>query len=270
MVLPKSEQHFAFGENWLRFLNHVDEARIQHASRSFVDFVGPASLSGRSFLDVGCGSGLSSLVARRCGMRVTAFDFDRDAVSCSLEMRRRFDAASEEWSVERGDVLDAGYLEQLGKFDLVYAWGSLHHTGNQWQAIANAAARVSSGGQFVLAIYNDQGGTSRRWRTVKRLYQALPEPLRPILVAVCVPVQWWKDFVRDTLRARPLAAWREYSRERGMSPWHDMVDWVGGYPFEVAKPEEVFDFLRQRGFALERLKTCGGGLGCNEYLFRKV
>jgi hypothetical protein len=56
---------------------------------------------------------------------------------------------------------------------------------------------------------------------------------------------------------------------RGMNPWRDVVDWVGGYPFEVAKPEEVFDFFRSRGFQLERLKTCAGGLGCNEYMFEK-
>jgi 2-polyprenyl-6-hydroxyphenyl methylase/3-demethylubiquinone-9 3-methyltransferase len=52
-----------------------------------------------------------------------------------------------------------------------------------------------------------------------------------------------------------------------MSVWYDLVDWVGGYPFEVAKPEEVFDFYRKRGFELSRLKTSGGGLGCNEFVF---
>ena len=52
-----------------------------------------------------------------------------------------------------------------------------------------------------------------------------------------------------------------------MSPWHDIVDWVGGYPFEVAKPEPIFGFYRDRGFRLQALKTCAGGLGCNELLF---
>jgi 2-polyprenyl-6-hydroxyphenyl methylase/3-demethylubiquinone-9 3-methyltransferase len=52
-----------------------------------------------------------------------------------------------------------------------------------------------------------------------------------------------------------------------MSVWHDLIDWVGGYPFEVAKPEEVFAFYRTKGFTLVKLKTCAGGLGCNEYVF---
>ena len=57
--------------------------------------------------------------------------------------------------------------------------------------------------------------------------------------------------------------------ERGMSRWHDMVDWVGGYPFEVSKPEEVFYLFKSQGFSLIELKTCAGELGCNEYVFKK-
>ena len=53
----------------------------------------------------------------------------------------------------------------------------------------------------------------------------------------------------------------------GMSPWHDVVDWVGGYPFEVAKPEEVFEFCCQHGFVLKKLLTKGGGLGGNQFVF---
>ena len=56
---------------------------------------------------------------------------------------------------------------------------------------------------------------------------------------------------------------------RGMHRWYDLVDWVGGWPFEVARPEEVFRFLRDQGFQLEELRTCGGKLGCNEFLFRR-
>jgi hypothetical protein len=52
-----------------------------------------------------------------------------------------------------------------------------------------------------------------------------------------------------------------------MSPWRDLIDWVGGYPFEVAKPEAILDFYLRRGFTLKRLVTCGGSLGCNEYVF---
>jgi len=53
-----------------------------------------------------------------------------------------------------------------------------------------------------------------------------------------------------------------------MSPHRDVIFRVGGCPFEALKPEEVFDFFRQREYRLVRRKTAGGGgLGCNEYVF---
>ena len=55
-----------------------------------------------------------------------------------------------------------------------------------------------------------------------------------------------------------------------MSAKHDLIDWVGGYPFEVASPEEVFRRIHPLGFELRHLKTCGGGLGCNEYVFEQA
>lgn len=54
-----------------------------------------------------------------------------------------------------------------------------------------------------------------------------------------------------------------------MSRWHDLVDWVGGYPFEVAKPEAVFGLYRDLGFRLSSLQTVGGGLGCNQFVFER-
>jgi 2-polyprenyl-6-hydroxyphenyl methylase/3-demethylubiquinone-9 3-methyltransferase len=51
-----------------------------------------------------------------------------------------------------------------------------------------------------------------------------------------------------------------------MHAWYDLVDWVGGWPFEVAKPEEIFRFFRDRGFTLQELTTCSGH-GCNEFVF---
>jgi 2-polyprenyl-6-hydroxyphenyl methylase/3-demethylubiquinone-9 3-methyltransferase len=200
-------------------------------------------------------------------LTVHAFDYDPHSVSCSQDLRDTFAPEDKSWIIEQGDALDRDYLETLGIFDVVYSWGVLHHTGDMWRAIENAISCVAPGGAFVIAIYNDQGGTSRRWRRIKRLYNAFPSWARPLLVSACIPIQWWKDIAVGTMRGRPLAAWRDYSRDRGMSPWHDMVDWVGGYPFEVAKPEQVFEFFKLHGFSLVRLKTCGGGIGCNEFVF---
>ena len=69
--------------------------------------------------------------------------------------------------------------------------------------------------------------------------------------------------------AKALSRASRRENERGMNRWRDVVDWVGGFPFEVASPERVFDFYRARGFELERLITCRGGHGCNSFVFRR-
>jgi 2-polyprenyl-6-hydroxyphenyl methylase/3-demethylubiquinone-9 3-methyltransferase len=263
-------ERFRFGENWRRFLAAVDEPRIARAQRSLQDMLGVADLAGRTFLDIGSGSGLFSLAARRLGATVRSFDYDPDSVACAHELRRRYRADDAQWTIERGSALDAGYMRALGAHDVVYSWGVLHHTGAMWQGVDLAAERVAPGGQLFIALYNDQGRPTRRWRLVKRAYCALPRPLKPLVLLPCAVRLWAPTILRDTLRLRPFASWRSYGSERGMSPWRDVVDWVGGYPFEVARPEEPLDRLRPAGFTLERLRTCGGGLGCNEWVFRRA
>jgi 2-polyprenyl-6-hydroxyphenyl methylase/3-demethylubiquinone-9 3-methyltransferase len=172
--------------------------------------------------------------------------------------------------VSEGSVLDERFLEGLGTFDVVYSWGVLHHTGAMWQAVDRIARRAGPEGVLFLALYNDQGGPSRRWLGVKRAYNALPRPFRFLVLWPAFVALWGKTFAIEIVRGYPGRGWREYARtSRGMSPWRDIVDWVGGLPFEVARPEQVLEFLRERGFELVRLKTCGGGHACNEFVFRR-
>ena len=263
-------ERFAFGENWRQFLAVLNDSRIAKAEESLRHMLQVPDLTGKSFLDIGSGSGLFSLAARRLGASVYSFDYDPQSVACAQELRRRYFTSDPQWQISEGSILDAGYLAGLGQFDIVYSWGVLHHTGSMWQALDNAAALVAPGGKLFIAIYNDQGKISDRWRSVKRTYNRLPLPLR-FLVTVPVLVHlYWRSAVKDLLRLKPFHTWRDYHKERGMSPWRDLVDWVGGYPFEVAKPEAIFDFYLSRGFALTRLVTCGGSLGCNEYVFQRT
>ncbi|HZM16071.1 MAG TPA: class I SAM-dependent methyltransferase [Candidatus Krumholzibacteria bacterium] len=267
---PAPETRFEFGKNWLRFLGTLDEDRIDIATRSLASLLGRESLSGASFLDIGSGSGLSSLAALRLGCtRLHSFDFDPLSVACTQELKRRYARAAEFWTVEAGNALDRGYLAGLGTWDVVYSWGVLHHTGALWQALDNVAALVRSGGSLCLAIYNDQGSTSVRWRKIKALYHK-SRGARLLVLATCTSYFVLRGLAGDLLRLQdPTRRYRQYRRNRGMSVLHDWRDWLGGYPFEVAKPEAVLAFYRARGFTLERMTTCGGSHGCNEYAFVK-
>jgi 2-polyprenyl-6-hydroxyphenyl methylase/3-demethylubiquinone-9 3-methyltransferase len=257
---------FAFGANWARYLRGLDEQRIAEAEASLRAMLG--DLDGLSFLDIGSGSGLFSLAAARLGAeRVHSFDADPESVACTLRLRGRHPG----WTVERGSALDAEYMRSLGRFDVVYAWGVLHHTGDLWAALAHAVEAVDDGGRLFVSIYNDQGRRSRMWRSIKRTYNTLPPRARvPYAVAVMAPREALSAAIA-TARGRPQAYVRSWTgrRDRGMSRWHDLLDWVGGYPFEVARPEQVFDFVHARGLTLERLTTCGGGLGCNQFVFAR-
>jgi 2-polyprenyl-3-methyl-5-hydroxy-6-metoxy-1,4-benzoquinol methylase len=262
-------ERFSFGANWTQFLSLLDDARIERAIDSLKEYLEVDDLRGKSFLDIGSGSGLFSLAAKRLGAKVTSFDFDPKSVACTQELKRRYYSEDKDWQIQIGSVLDKRYMDSLGKFDVVYSWGVLHHTGNMWIALANVDGCVKAAGILFIAIYNDQGRASKVWKAIKRAYISLPSWLCWIVVIPCYVRLWGAPMARDFFSLTPFKTWRTYKKNRGMSPHHDVIDWVGGYPFEVAKPEEIFIFYRVRGFNLNILKTCAGGIGCNEFVFKR-
>ncbi|MDE2235452.1 MAG: class I SAM-dependent methyltransferase [Gammaproteobacteria bacterium] len=254
-------ERFEFGRNWQGFLKHLDERRIQLAQESLRQMLGDIGLSGRTFLDAGCGSGLFSLAARRMGARVHSFDYDPQSVACAQILKNRYFREDPLWTIEQASVLDTDHLAKLGHPDIVYSWGVLHHTGAMWSAIDNVARLVRPGGLLYISIYNDQGWISNYWKFMKRSYnhgilkRCLVIALHFPYLMVLVPLV---QFTKGKLRLR-----------RGMSRWHDVLDWLGGLPFEVARPAEILEFLAARGLDGVKLKTCGRKHGCNEYVAQK-
>jgi 2-polyprenyl-3-methyl-5-hydroxy-6-metoxy-1,4-benzoquinol methylase len=262
---------FAFGKNWLRFLTVLDEERIERAEMSLLSMLKEQSLEGRRFLDIGSGSGLFSLAARRLGATVHSFDLDPESVRCALELRRRYFPGDANWRIEQASALDRNYLASLGQFDVVYSWGVLHHTGRMFEALDNAVLPVNPGGKLFVAIYNDLGTRTERWRVIKRTYNRLPAAMRPAFTAMAAAPNEMKALAGACVRGDVLGYLRSWSAvgERGMSRWRDIVDWVGGYPYEAATPEQIFDFYESKGFRLVTMKCGGVGLGCNEFVFMR-
>lgn len=260
-------QRFQFGDNWQRFLAVLNEEQIEIAEKSLQQMLGVETLQGKTFLDVGSGSGLFSLVARRLGAKVHSFDYDPQSVACTAELKKRYFTNDDQWLVEEGSVLDKEYLTQLGQFDIVYSWGVLHHTGEMWTALENVVPMVShSCGKLVIAIYNDEGFLSRIWLQIKKMFNHSVLG-RGVVKAIFYP--WFTIrmlLVGIVENHNPLSKFSNYQKKRGMSVVRDWDDWLGGYPFEVARPEDLFKFYRLKGFELMNMKTTNR-LGCNELVF---
>jgi 2-polyprenyl-6-hydroxyphenyl methylase/3-demethylubiquinone-9 3-methyltransferase len=264
-MLEKSAPAFAFGENWARFLTSLSDAQIEEATRAVSTLVG-RDLRDTTFLDIGSGSGLSSLAARRLGARVRSFDYDAQSVACTQELRQRFFPGDDAWTVAQGSVLDQPFLATLGQFDIVYSWGVLHHTGQMWHAIENAARLVRPGGLFIIGIYNFRGGRrgTAAWARLKRWYCTAPRWQR---------VAWenaylaWDLVSMAAVGRNPLSMIRKYHSDRGMSWRHDVIDWLGGYPYEAATPGEILEFVRRKfNFALIK-QNINLHLGVSEFVF---
>jgi 2-polyprenyl-6-hydroxyphenyl methylase/3-demethylubiquinone-9 3-methyltransferase len=275
----RSGQRFRFGRNWLRFLRTVDERSIAEAERRLTEFLG-TSLAGRTFLDVGSGSGLHSLAACRLGARVVSFDYDPQSVEAARRLRARFGLDEDRWRIEAGSIQDRDYLTTLGQFDVVYSWGVLHHTGAMWQALENIQLLVKDGGRLYIAIYNDAGKSSRAWLKRKKTYCSLPSPLKPLyFLWVYTPIELrrmgiLKSLTKGRIDQLPrnltkyLQDWQNYKRHRGMSRLYDLIDWIGGYPYEFAKAEDLVSFNERAGFTLVKLARTEG-TGNHELVLKK-
>lgn len=258
---------YAFGANWTRYLDRdFDAERERIARRHLLGFLEREDLAGMSFLDVGSGSGIHSLAAFTAGAeRVVSFDYD----PLSVEATRRLHAmagAPANWTVLQGSALDEEFCAALGRFDIVYSWGVLHHTGDLWRAFdVVAGTTVSPGGRFYIALYDSQvhlDPSPGQWLEIKRRYNAAGPVTRLMMEARHL---WSVACLRrwSNLWRLPRIA-RDYRKSRGMALWTDARDWLGGYPMEFCSMPEVAGRAAAHGLDLIGLRF---GEWNTEYLF---
>lgn len=268
MDLTERAAHFEFGENWREYAKTIDKNRIDAAVMG-VKKLFPEGLSGQTFLDIGCGSGLHSLAALMLGASsVVSIDIDENSVDTTRQLLARF-APHSDWTTKTASVFEAS-PENLGTFDVVYSWGVLHHTGDMWRAIDNASKLVRSGGLFCIAIYATTPADGF-WKAEKRLYSQSPRAIQ-----WCIRQTYMSAFVAAKAiiqRKNPVSYIMGYSKVRGMNFSHDVHDWLGGYPYETATADELIRRVYKAGFQevrTFRLPPSRGmfGSGCQEFVFR--
>lgn len=280
--MNKEKITFSFGKNWNDFIKkYYKQERLDEAIKSLKELYGMDTFEGKTFLDIGCGSGLFSLGAYKMHAKsITSFDIDPYSVQCGQYLHHKENDPAN-WRVLYGSILDTEWLKQnIENADIVYSWGVLHHTGAMWDAIHNASQFVNPGGKFIIAIYNKvihKHGSEFWWKTKKK-YNDRGKFGKKIMEIAYVaafllhPITHARKpkhilGIPKNLMEKILYI-KNYKSSRGMNWWTDVKDWLGGFPYEYATREEITEFCEKRGFKLEKTLP-NDGTGCNQFLFSK-
>jgi 2-polyprenyl-3-methyl-5-hydroxy-6-metoxy-1,4-benzoquinol methylase len=265
---PSPAKAFDFGENWSEFSVHaLTPGHVLRARSAFTELTAGIPLAGRALLDIGFGQGLGLLSAASLGAKVHGCDINPKCADVLVRNRKYFPDLNDTPSVTVGSILDertVARLRGIGPpegFAVVHSWGVLHHTGNMAQGIRNAASLVAPGGHLILALYN-RHWSSAAWRAIKYCYVNSPRWMQRLLIDLFYPVIYVaKWFVTGKNPKR---------QERGMDFYYDVVDWVGGYPYEYGSQDEIVRALEPHGFALVKFIGARVPTGCNEFIFQRV
>jgi 2-polyprenyl-6-hydroxyphenyl methylase/3-demethylubiquinone-9 3-methyltransferase len=266
------QKRFMFGKNWKSFSEKIDRTRIQKSEIHLQERFEKQNFRGLRFLDIGSGSGMFSLAAINLGAsQIEAFDYDRNSVFTTKAVINDWAKPNPDQTIKiyQGDILSDAVNPVINSSDLIYSWGVLHHTGKMEISIKKVLMEMKPGALFVLAIYNDEGAPSKRWTFLKKLYVRV-YILRPILLFWAWYRFWGSWQIRQWLKGEsPWHYWNDYAENsRAMSAWHDLKDWAGGYPFEVATPDVIRGWVQEMDCTLQK-EWLVSGIANNEFLIKK-
>jgi 2-polyprenyl-6-hydroxyphenyl methylase/3-demethylubiquinone-9 3-methyltransferase len=259
--MEQSKITFSFGKNWKDYLKTVSKEEIDKAKYDIEEWLGTNFVSGKTVIDVGSGSGIHSLAFYLLGAKtICSFDFDKYSVEATKILWEK-EGKPKNWIVSQGSILDKQFLKSFGQdFDIVYSWGALHHTGAMWEAVDNSINLVKSGGKLWISLYAEGPNYSKDLALKQRYNSASPLGKKGMI---------YKSIARIMLsRLRHFKnpfTWNE-KISRGMNVYHNIVDWLGGLPYEVANEDEVLRVCRKKGLILERIKVKEEG-AANIYVF---
>jgi len=253
---------FNFGANWQQFSQgSLDSLKFEEAFNSLDQLIGHEKIRGSSFLDIGCGSGIFAIAASLAGTRkVIGIDISKESIAVSISNKKRF-ADQNTIDFFHKSIFDNDIL-QLGQFDIVYSWGVLHHTGDMWKSIDIASQLVSPNSLFVIAIYNRHWSCGT-WKMIKRFYNTVPAFIQRLMIWIFFVVIATAKLI--VTRKNPFK-----EQKRGMSFYYDVIDWVGGYPYEYADRNEVINHVEKLGFKCIKFVKPVVPTGCNEFVFLRT
>jgi 2-polyprenyl-6-hydroxyphenyl methylase/3-demethylubiquinone-9 3-methyltransferase len=252
---------FNFGENWQAFSQKsLDADKFKAAIDSLEHLIQSENIKDRSFLDIGCGSGIFAIAASLLGAKkVIGIDISKESIAASVANKDKL-APQNNIAFFHKSIFDDDIFA-MGTFDIVYSWGVLHHTGDMEGAIDRASQCVAADGLFVIAIYNKHW-SSGVWKQIKGFYNISPKLIQRLMI--------WCFYIVIAIAKMIVTRKNPFTKKkRGMSFYYDVVDWVGGYPYEYAGKEDIVNPMKKKGFTLVKFVKAAVPTGCNEYVFLK-
>jgi 2-polyprenyl-3-methyl-5-hydroxy-6-metoxy-1,4-benzoquinol methylase len=259
-------KHFDFGKNWVSYAKKgLTPDRFAAAQNEMKLLMADIPLAGKSFLDIGFGQGLSLFAAQEAGAQVCGCD-SNPLCGDALRVTASKIGATPDFPVVIGSILSEQTCDSLRAlspaadrlFDIVLAWGVLHHTGNLAKAFAHAVSLTRKNGYLIVALYN-RHWSSPAWNIVKHCYCASPSIIQRLMVGIGAII----------IAAAKLLVTRQnpFKQQRGMSFSHNVVDWIGGYPYEYASIDEVIAMGARQGCTCSKVVKAQVPTGCNEFIF---
>ena len=228
-----------YDRHWSTYVPNIEPCR-EHVEM----FFGEGEIEDKLVLDAGCGTAVFSFVFTEKGARdVVALDLTKRSL---LEARMRTKRlGSGKVHFVRATMLSLPFGDEA--FDVVWAWGAVHHTDRPWEALAELCRMVKIGGVLFLAVYLR---TRLTWlhEAIRRGCVLLPtcvhRPTAAILALIAAPI---------------VAVFKKREKSRKGETLRALVhDFYFTPVRHYTNPDNVTSFLRGRGFEVEQFLAASG------------
>jgi len=224
---------------WTEYIPEYDETE-----KHWKIFFTPEEVAGRSVLDAGCGTGIFSIIFANQGAgRVTGIDISEGSLGTARSLKEKFGLDTADFMKQ--DMLDLPFPD--ASFDIVWAWGTVHHTTNPFRAIDQLIRVLKPGGALLLAVY-----TRTRLTFVHEI-------IRKTLVRT--PRRSWTFLskVMALFLAPVVFVFKKREKARKGEKLEELIlDWYFVPIRYYYRPEEIREYLEDKGFAIEKFLPAAG------------
>ncbi|MFQ6107920.1 MAG: class I SAM-dependent methyltransferase [Candidatus Aminicenantales bacterium] len=207
-------------------------------------FFDPEEVLNKSVLDAGCGTGVFSIIFARMGaLSVVGIDISKR--SLERAQRQADQLGLQNATFQKVNMLRLPFTDAC--FDIVWSWGSVHHTADPFGCLAELIRVLKPGGSLLVAVYRRTGLTF------------LHETLRKGLIRL--PSKYWIPFSRflSLVAAPGISLFKKRDKSRKGEKLEQLLfDWFFVPIRHSYLPEEIKSFLVKRGLVIKKYLPFSG------------